>query len=272
MDPESRLQNGLPAIRRAGLSLAALAAVLLFLPAASAARPPGASDPADSPAWSTVVLYDGALNTGTPDTQGFFYLTSSPGAVLATQSFSHGVTLLDTMPQRQDHAGYFADVTRYPPLDHARGFQVLFTTRVVTESHTSENRAGFSVLVTSSDRQGIELAFWPNEIWAQEGGTSQLFTHAEGAAFNTTSGPAAFLLEIVGDSYRLFAGGPPLLAGALRDYTAASTPFPVNPYTTPNLIFLGDDTAAAEVEIELARVSVADGPLFSIYLPLLAKN
>jgi hypothetical protein len=144
---------------------------------------------------------------------------------------------------------------------------------VIAESHISNDRAGFSLLVTSSDKRGIELGFWENEIWAQEGGSSQPFTHAEGAAFTTTTDLVEYRLSVLGNSYTLAANGSTVLAGLLRDYTAApSPPLPVNPYKTANLIFLGDDTSAAQARIKLRGVAVINAPPFIVYLPLIRKK
>lgn len=217
-------------------------------------------------AQNTVTLYDGALG-GTPDTQGLAYSTS-PGA-LATQSFASSVTTLDTTPQRNNLAGYFGNGALYPALNHIAGYSLLFSAQVITESHVSNDRAGFSVLVLSSDKQGIELGFWTNEVWAQEGGTTDLFTHAEEQAFTTTTGLITYTLTIVGNLYLLDADGSLVLSGSLRDYTAFSG-FP-NPYMTPNLIFLGDDTASAQATIKLSAVRVTL-PLYPIYLPLILKD
>ncbi len=222
---------------------------------------------------ATTVLYDGALNTGTPDTQGFLYLTNPFFGAQATQTFTSPVTTLDTSPQRTDSAGYFAKSELYAPLDRARGYQVRFTAQVVTESHVSTDRAGFSLLVTSSDKRGIELGFWENEVWAQESGSSQPFTHAEGATFATTSGLINYRLIVWGNSYTIAADGVTILTGLLRDYAAAPPPpLPINPYNTPNLIFLGDDTSSAQSILRLTAVSVVDAPPLSVYLPLISKH
>jgi hypothetical protein len=218
---------------------------------------------------TAVTLYDGALNTGTPDTQGFLYLTYPLFSAQATQTFTNPVTTLDTTPQRTDDAGYFAKSGLYAPLDRGRGYQVQFTAQVVTESHVSNDRAGFSLLVMSSDTHGIELGFWENEVWAQEGGTAQPFTHAESASFATTSGLIDYRLSVLGNTYALAADGVTILTGLLRDYTAAPPPVPFNPYNTANLLFLGDDTSSAQATLKLAAVLVVDGPPFSVYLPLI---
>lgn len=261
------------------ICLIALALTALRPSAGATATPPAAmfsvqssSIPTSLTAQSTVTLYDGALNTGTPDTQGFTYvplnITSPP--ILAMQTFASGVTTLDTMPKRSDLAGYFSNSALYPPLDRIAGYQVVFTTQVITEAHVSNDRAGFSVLVLSSDQKGIELGFWTNEIWAQEGGAApNLFTHAEGQAFTTTTGLITYTLTIVGNLYLLDTDGSPVLSGSLRDYTTFSG-FP-NPYTTPNLIFLGDDTASAQATIKLSAMRVTL-PLYPIYLPLILKD
>jgi hypothetical protein len=219
------------------------------------------------------VLYDGTLNPGTPDTQGFFYLVNPPSSIQATQMFVTPVTVLDTTPQMSDYAGYFAKPTLYAPLDRASGYQILFTVQVMTETHISSDRAGFSLLVVSSDKRGIELGFWIDEIWAQEGGSSQPFTHAEGAAITTTSDLIDYRLIVLGERYTLTANGTTVLSGPLRDYTLAPPPpLPANPYNMPNLIFLGDDTSSAQAKIKFRYAAVINTPPFIIYLPVILKD
>jgi hypothetical protein len=221
---------------------------------------------------STATLYDGALGTGTPDTQGFFYLTQPLTNAQATQTFSQPLTMLDTTPQRTDYAGYFAKPIGYAPLDRATGYQVLFTGEVLSETHISPDRAGFSVLVISSDLRGIELGFWENEVWAQEGGSLNPFTHAEGATFTTTN-LIKYRLSVLGDHYALNADGVAVLSGLLRDYTQAPPPpLPINPYTTANLIFLGDDTSSAQARIALLYAAVIAAPPYQSYLPVITVD
>jgi hypothetical protein len=150
---------------------------------------------------------------------------------------------------------------------------VWFTVQVLTETHVSPHRAGFSALVIGSDLRGIELGFWENEVWAQEGGSINPFTHAEGATFTTTAELIEYRLSVVGESYTLAANGSTVLSGLLRDYTLAPPPpLPLNPYTTANLIFLGDDTSSAQAKIKLRYAAVINAPPFSIHLPIILKN
>lgn len=201
-------------------------------------------------------LYNGSLNIGSglPADQEFVYLNLDG---LAVQSFAGGVTTLNTTAANAVQAGYFHNPPFFagPVLNRLEGYTLRFTVQVVSESHATNHRAGFSVILLSSDLQGIELGFWADEIWAQEGGAAPgLFTRAEGAAFNTTAGLIPYELTVLGDSYALSTGNTPILSGKLRDYTAFAG-FP-DPYETPNFIFLGDDTTSAQAEIRLARVSV----------------
>jgi hypothetical protein len=203
--------------------------------------------PPSAPATAaTTTLYDGALG-GTPDTQGFLYLTDpSPPQSSASQSFANGATTLTSLTD-SDKAGYFAKAALMPQLNRANGYSVRFKAQVLDETHANAKRAGFSVIVLSSDLKGIELGFWKNEIWAQSG---PQFTHAEGAAFNTTAALTTYDLTIVGDSYSLSSGAI-ILSGALRDYSSAGWP-----YTIPNFVFLGDDTTSAGGQVRLAQVAI----------------
>ena len=196
----------------------------------------------------TYVLYYGDLG-GTPDTQNLDYVALAPSV---TQSFASGVTTLDTMAERSDQAGYFAFDN--PALQRELGYSVLFTVQLFEEVHRGRNRAGFSLLVLSSDLQGIELGFWTHEIWAQEGGRENLFKHAEGIAFDTTASLITYELQIAGDQYTLLADGLPLLSGPLRDYTAFEG-F-IDPYETPNLLFLGDDSTTSRAKVNIAYVAL----------------
>jgi hypothetical protein len=183
------------------------------------------------------------------------------------------VTVLDTTLQRSDYAGYFAKLMGYAPLDRAVGYQVLFTVQVLTETHVSQDRAGYSALVMSKDLHGIELGVWVNEVWAQEGGSIDLFTHAEGAIFTTTTNLVEYRLSVLGNRYTLAANGSTVLSGPLRDYTQAPPPpLPINPYTTANLIFLGNNTSSAQARIALRYVAVIDAPPYQLYLPVITAD
>jgi hypothetical protein len=102
-----------------------------------------------------------------------------------------------------------------------------------------------------NDFQGVELGFWTNQIWAQDDG-KKLFTHAEGANFNTTSGLIPYELTILGDTYTLSANGKKILSNRLRNYSSFGWPYSVN-----NFLFLGDNTSSAGGLIRLASVQVS---------------
>jgi hypothetical protein len=255
-----------PALRQIALSCLALICLAIGGAGASAATAP-------------TVLYDGAKNNR-PDDQGFTFLAVPSVSPTA----AGGATILDTARNKNIFAGYFSKPTPQLVLDRAAGYTISFSVQVELEDHTGsdrnkdgvDDRAGFSVIVLSSDTRGIELGFWEDRIWAQQGGSgSTLFTQAEGAPFDTQSARVAYLLKVQGDSYALSSDGTPILSGELRDYSAFNG-FP-DPYETPNLIFLGDDTSSASAKIQLAYV--AAGPIASsapsldrkLYLSLLMR-
>ena len=219
----------------------------------------------------TDVLYDGRLGT-LPAAQGFTYLEFPAGA---TQTISNGGVILDTTASAGISAGYFNRAEQTPTLDRSQGFTVTLTTRILAESHLNNNRAGFSLIVLSSDLKGLELGFWSNEIWAQDDDSQDpgnLFTHAEGVAFATTTAVTTYTLHIITDTYTLSAAGAPILSGPVRDYTNFSG-FP-DPYETPNLIFLGDDTTSAAGRAQLNHVSVTTHPdaPYRTFLPYVSRE
>ena len=203
-----------------------------------------------SAAWADFVRYDGTMGT-TPGAQGWLYLTNPLIGAAATQSASGGVTVLDTRAVPPDAAGYFS--TTHPligTLDRSSGFMVGIRLRVARESHGNANRAGFSLITLGSDAKGVEIGFWQGEVWAQNDGP-QLFTHGEGAAFDTTSALTDYAVVIRGNGYSLTANGQALLDGPVRDYSAFGPP-----YTFESFLFFGDDTSSAAARVEIARVTL----------------
>lgn len=256
-----------PKSRRLGLAL--LAAGLPLMLAALAAQA--------APAPATTVLYDGALGT-LPTAQGFEFL--SVGTV--TQTWSGGATTLDSTLFTASYGGYGVAPTQAPTLNRLTGYTVLFAVQTLTETHAGsdrnadgvEDRAGFSVVVLSSDLQGIELGFWTDRLWAQEGGTGvNLFTQAEGITFATTS-LITYTLSVSATTYALAANDQLILSGPLRDYTAFTGIY--DPYETPNFIFLGDDSASAHGAARIAYVAVTPASTLTVppkraFLPLVAR-
>jgi hypothetical protein len=213
-------------------------------------------------------LYDGSLG-GTPDTQGKLTYRASASAS-AQQIYADGATILDTTANQSDAAGYYGTPASVGALDRGSGYSLSFTVQLISESHEASDkdgdgvgdRAGFSLIVLSSDMKGIELGFWHDQVWAQADGAAEppggtLFTHAESAAFDTTSHLIAYTLAVLGDRYRLSSDGVAILEGELRDYTTFEGP--INPYRTPNFIFLGDDTSSAKARIKLSYVAATTG-------------
>lgn len=211
------------------------------------------------------VLYDGSLG-GLPDSQGFVYTALDPYnppffTAEATQVFSPtlAATILDSTPDMNEYAGYSISPTIAVNFDRATGFQLDLRLRIASETHDSGNdRAGFSITLLADDVQGIELAFWENRIWAQEGGSPPgLFTPAEGVDFDTTAVFVDYSLQIITDTYTLFADGAPILSGPVRDYTAWQPPLPdLDIYETPNMLALSDNTTSAQGETWLAYAAV----------------
>ena len=204
----------------------------------------------------TLVLYDAASGT-LPDPSLMGYTAFPPDAVSLT--YSDGVTILDTTPVGMDaYAGWVssgATVAGFPIFDRTAGVQVNFTLQLESETHDNQSRSGFNVIVLDRDARGIELGFWSNEIWAQNDDTSGgLFTHGEGAAFDTTAGLIEYQLTLNADSYTLTANGVPILNGPIRDYSRFEG-F-IDPYETPNFLFLGDDTTSAQSRVRLRFISV----------------
>jgi hypothetical protein len=193
------------------------------------------------------LLFDGSLGT-TPTSQGWSYLAIPPGPVPVIIG---NVTQLDTTSSLSTHAGFFRG--GIPTLDRIAGFTMQIDAKVYSETHVSNDRAGFSIIVLSSDLNGIELGFWPDRIWAQS--DSPLFQHAEEGAFNTTAAVTSYQLDVLGSTYSLSVAGSTIVTGALRNYSAFGYP-----YNQPSFIFIGDDTGSASTKFDLAYVATVPEP------------
>ena len=146
-----------------------------------------------------------------------------------------------------------------PVLDRTTGFDVIFNVAVTNET-SSENRAGFNVILISQDGQGIELGFKQegevDRIFAQ----SETFKEAEDTNVSDITTATDYVLTVKDDDYTFSADGIEILAGSLRSYQfdpeKSSPSLPFNPYTSPNFVFFGDNTDQANATFTLGTVTM----------------
>jgi hypothetical protein len=210
----------------------------------------------------TTVLYDGASEpTRTPDaiTNPYLNFASQGGG---SQSASGGITTLDTSSSNAIYAGYsnynstlsaFVNPS-FPVLDNNAGYTLRFTVALNSQTNVSPNRAGFSVIILGSNKQGIEIGFRKTNTQAAD--IPDIFalnndtTFTIGEQNNSLGGiilgdPNTYSLAVSGSTYTLMTGSRTLLSGSLRDYSANATTLLAQVYNTPNFLFLGDDTTSA---------------------------
>ena len=221
----------------------------------------------------SLILFDGTLGSSPAD-QGQLTLQQilpPPLAPAASETVEGETVILDTNfnGDNTGYAGYtnYDIVSLFPPevalvnsefpdLVPDEGFTISFDVAVNSEESVTPNRAGFSVIVVSSDGSGeIELGFAEDRIFAQADG----FVSGEEVAFDTTD-EIDYELEIEGSSYRLFADGTQILTGPLRDYdfdpAVSEPPLPFSPYDLPNFLFFGDNTDQSSATFTLDEIAV----------------
>lgn len=200
----------------------------------------------------------------------------------ASEIFSGNGANLNSTAANSIYAGYSSHTTlgtplnpSFPVLDRNAGavtvgFEISFNLKIISESRINPNEAGFSIVVVTSDRKAIELGFQQlsatsGRIFAKgdgitpnpDGQPNGLFLPAENIAYNTNRA-TNYTLSVQGDSYSLVNDGNPIFdgstgfSGPLRDYSAFSGP--IDPYETPNFLFLGDKTTSAQANINLTQV------------------
>jgi hypothetical protein len=219
----------------------------------------------DAPALcGTVTLYDAAQQPVVPAAYSPQYMAYA--AIGGSQSYSAGdtATNFDTTAANFVQGGYTGNLANpdFPTLDRLLGYTTSFSLEILSESHASPGRAGFSVIAISSDvasgvLSSIELGFQDGGIFAQA--DTPLFAAAESSAFNPIgAGFVDYDLSVSGAGYELFANGASILSGSLRDYSGFAG-FP-DVYETPSFLFFGDDTTSAQANINLRSVEVTTVP------------
>ncbi len=113
------------------------------------------------------------------------------------------------------------------------------------------------LVVGSNPTQALELAFWTDRIWAYDYDAQQAdrFVHGTEVVFDTAAALTSYTLLLRQQQYSLFAGGVPVLTGALHDYTAGGAP-----YTVADFLFFGDDSSRGSSSTRLGAVSVSTVP------------
>ena len=205
---------------------------------------------------SALSLYDPALGS-LPAAQGWSTLgNSTPGS----QALVGGLLQVDTTV---DGVGAFGSGRFTPqPLDTVGGFRLQFSLQVLAEQHSSDNRAGFSLLLQGADQtQALELGFWQDSVWAlahQTGGVDSGFLRAETVHFDTTTALRHYTLTVQQGRFSLHADGVDLLSAALRDYPTSDVA--TLPYLQRNFLFLGDNSTRGQSLVQLGAVSLLPVP------------
>ncbi len=199
-----------------------------------------------------VTLYDPGLAT-LPAAQAWQTLTAGAAA---TQGLAGGTYTLDTTGTGVALWGN----SRLSPLllDTDAGFVLTFSLQLRSESHSSTNRAGYSVVLVGNDPSlALELAFWSDHVWAQTYDAAQAdrFVHGQDAAWDTTSALRSYTVAVQHQQFSLSSEGTVLLRGALVDYSAAGLP-----YNVPNFVFFGDNSSRGSAVSALGLVAITAVP------------
>ena len=216
-------------------------------------------------------VYDEAQNN-LPENQAWLSYASN-GVATSTVVSGIGVDLQTDDAANAGFSNYPVIPTApknpsFPVLNSATGFTLSFSMQLLSESHSSNNRAGFSVILLDENNQGVELGFWQDSIWSQS--AAPLFlAKDELAVFDTADKQLNYDLTLFSGDYFLTQNNHILLSGELKDYSAfTGGPLGTSiPYSLPNYLFLGDDTSSASANVRLGRISLSDTALFSVPAP-----
>jgi hypothetical protein len=201
---------------------------------------------------AAATLYDATAGT-LPTAQG--WATLAIGAP-AAQSVAGGLYRLDTTGAG---VSYFGNaMVSSQALDTAAGFQLSFSLQLQSETHSSANRAGYSLVVVGADpTKAVELDFWTSDIWVPDYVASDpdRFVHGNDVAIDTTAALRRYTLTVVNQQYTLASAGSTLLTGSMHDYSAGGPP-----YTTANFLFFGDDSSRGTSVSQLGYIALTAVP------------
>lgn len=205
---------------------------------------------------SALNLYDPALGS-LPAAQGWSTLGTGTAA---SQALVGGLLQVDTTASG---VGAFGSGRSTPqPLDTTTGFQLQFSLQVLAEQHSSDNRAGFSLLVQGANQaQALELGFWQDQVWAlayEAGGADSGYLRAETASLDTGSGLRQYTLAVQQGQYSLLADGVGVLSGALRDYPTLGLSTAV--YGLTSYVFVGDNSTRGQSLVQLGAITLQPVP------------
>jgi hypothetical protein len=209
------------------------------------------------PATGQIAFFAGS---GLPSAQGWTTLSiGNPG----TEGIVNDTFQLDSTGPGVDTWGYSR--ISPVPLDAALGYTVNFSIRVPSETHSSANRAGFSMLFVGNDpTQSIELAFRMNEVFAYEY-VAGAFVQGPLEGFGVSFTQHSYTLTVANGQYSLSAMGNVLISGNLQHYQS-----PLIPYAIPNFMFFGDNTSSGSAIAEVNFIDVVAVPEPRAALLLLA--
>ncbi|MEO0455012.1 MAG: VCBS repeat-containing protein [Cyanobacteria bacterium P01_A01_bin.114] len=223
------------------------------------------------PGYNPLVYY--ATNGVTKIPTGNTFSANNRTGYAGFTNYSIDVDLGDIDLDNLDITEFVNDIdltainAQFPELDADQGFTLTFDL-AINEEDSGSNRAGFSLIVISDDlTKGIEIGFKEegansDRIFAQNANLNAATEGESSTAALEISDTQQYSLTFLDDSYELRANNTLLLQGSLRDYsfdpTNSDPPFPsnVNPYETPNFVFLGDNTDQGYADFTLGSISV----------------
>lgn len=220
-------------------------------------------------------LYSGL---GLPTAEGWSYQavtvsgqTITPWGGSVVTPLAIGV-MVDSTSDLLGYAGYSRQLPA-GALNRNDGFVLSFTSALLAENNSNTPRAGLSVTVLTSDSKGVEFAFRPTSIFAQNATFSST---ANSVAFDT-SVLTTYHLAVSGTTYSLYTDSTPLLSGSLLNYTVSSNPLTFV-YGSTDLIAISDNTSQASGRFQLTNVTVVPEPTSAVFgllglaLPLLGRR
>lgn len=155
---------------------------------------------------------------------------------------------IDTLADRRDVSGWSIDLKRQAVPQEGVDLVVVFD--LAKESHTSENRAGFTIALTTAEGKSVVVNVWESKVWLV--GHEPMTKRADAADLKG-SGRHEIKLEKAAGEAAVSVDGQLVGRVPLRDFsTIAGVP---SGYLEKGSLFIGDASTAAGCQATLQSVT-----------------
>ncbi|RJP59102.1 MAG: hypothetical protein C4541_06830 [Candidatus Auribacter fodinae] len=188
---------------------------------------------------ASTLIYDAAQ--GSPLGQGWTLSNAAKG----TYQVSNGLLTYDSTGYPVNEFYRFYKALDFD-LDHTVGFSIEFSAQVHSNYTNFDSRSGFVLYFFAHDSQALQIYFATDRIFYNRYDPTYASVKEEEYFINTTSALVDYRVEVLNNSFALYANNTEILNGTLYDYG----------YSISNTLYIGDHTQSAYARASFGSILV----------------